>query len=87
MGAGCEQERLAGFGVEAVDPVGHELRVGALLGSVLPARLNAVRIVFVRRVDRGESGFKAAVPSAGSVSTFPRYLTECLLSDIAENAA
>jgi len=42
------------------------------------------------RRERGNTGNRRrprGAPSAGSFSTFPRYLTECLLSDIAENAA
>ena len=65
VGAGREQERMTGFGAEAADPLGDELRVGELLGSEFAAHFEAVRIVSVGGVDGGQGGFQPARPGSG----------------------
>ena len=76
VGAGREQERMTGFGAQPADPLGHELRVGELLGSAFAAHFEAVRIRCVGGVDGGQGGFQPARPVSGCAGSFTHLTWE-----------
>jgi hypothetical protein len=61
MGAGGDELEVRGLGVEPYDPVGHHLGVGLLLRPLDAVDDDALRIVGVGRVDRGDGPGQAIV--------------------------